>query len=573
MHTTKQQKIWTLKKTNSPDKVSSLSESLNIDPVLAGILVNRGIENFEQAKHFFRPSLDHLHDPFLMKDMGKAVIRLKQAIENQERILIYGDYDVDGTTAVSLMSAFLQSFYEQFDTYIPDRYKEGYGISLQGIDYAHDNGMSLIIALDCGIKAIDQIAYAKEKGIDFIICDHHNPGLKIPDAVAVLDPKQKDCSYPFKELSGCGVGFKLAQAFATEMGMSQEEIYPLLDLLAISIGADIVSITGENRVLAYYGLKIINNNPRPGIQALIENSGKTPPLTIMDVVFGIGPRINAAGRIEHGRLAVEILSTKNHDHARKLASAIGEHNSHRQELDRNITQEALDKIVTLNETQRKSTVVYNPTWHKGVIGIVASRLIENYYKPTVVFTKSGDKLAASSRSVQGFDLYAALEECSDILDQFGGHKYAAGMTLRPERYDDFKQRFEAVVSRLISDEQLNPEIEVDAEIDLAVINYKFNHILKQMEPFGPGNMAPVFAARNLKDKGFGRQIGAEKTHLKLSIENNGTTLDAVGFGLGEHFENIRDSKPFHACFHLEENHWKGNTKLQLRILDLKPSAS
>lgn len=564
-----QHKIWKLHQTEKPEIVKGLADTLGIDTILAQLLVARGIETFEQAKSFFRPSLSDLHDPFLMKDMNKAVERLETAIENGERILIYGDYDVDGTTAVSLMANFLQTIYPDFDTYIPDRYKEGYGISFQGIDYADDNEMSLIIALDCGIKAIDQINYAKEKGIDFIICDHHNPGAIVPDAYAVLNPKQKDCHYPFKELSGCGVGFKLAQAYAQKHEMDMNSIYPLMDLLAISIGADIVSITDENRVLAHFGLELINSKPRAGIQALIENSGKKPPLTIMDVVFGIGPRINAAGRIEHGKLAVEILSCKDLEKARSLASTIGEHNKHRQELDKNITEEALAQIAENNDINRKSTVVYNENWHKGVIGIVASRLIETHYKPTVVFTKSGNKLAASARSVQGFDLYAALEQCSDILEQFGGHKYAAGMTLKPERYEAFKQRFEEVVARSITDEQLIPEIEVDCELDLNNINPKFHRILKQMEPFGPGNMAPVFASKNLQADA--RLIGADKNHLKLAIHIDGKKLDSVGFNLSEHHQYINDGQPFHACYHLEENNWNGQCKLQLRLLDLKPS--
>lgn len=564
-----QAKIWKLRSNSKHEKIDSLSKSLNIEKTLAQLLVSRGIETFEQAKTFFRPTLEDLHDPFSMKDMDIAVLRLEKAIASGERILIYGDYDVDGTTAVSLMASFLSTIYDRFDTYIPDRYKEGYGISMQGIDYADDNDMSLIIALDCGIKAIEQVAYAKSKGIDFIICDHHNPGNELPDAAALLDPKRKDCLYPFKELSGCGVGFKFAQAYCQKHEIPLEQIYPLLDLLAISIGADIVSMTGENRILTYFGLEQINGTPRAGIRALIENSGKKPPLNIMDVVFGIGPRINAAGRIEHGKLAVEILSTDDLEKARELAKTIGEHNKYRQELDKEITESALAQIEELNDGERKSTVVYNPEWHKGVIGIVASRLIETHYKPTVVFTKSGDKLAASARSVLGFNLYDALDKCSDILEQFGGHMYAAGMTLKPERYQEFKDRFEQVVSESITDQQLIPEIEVDTEIELDHINPKFHRILKQMEPFGPGNMAPIFASKNLIDTGKGRLIGADKSHLKLEISSGNKSFDAIGFGMGTHLTSINNKQKFHACFHLEENNWNGNINLQLRLLDLK----
>ena len=493
---------WTLKPKPEVEKVEALQKVLQVDTITATLLIQRGIETYEDAKMFFRPSLDHLHDPFLMKDMDKAVARIEKAISNNENILVFGDYDVDGTTAVALMSSYLKTQQENIATYIPDRYDEGYGISYKGIDFAHDNDFSLIIALDCGIKAIDKIAYAKEKNIDFIICDHHRPGSILPNAIAVLDPKREDCEYPYKELCGCGVGFKLVQALASKDNKTIEDLAEYLDLVATAIGADIVPITGENRALAYFGLQVINSNPRPGIKAII-NQVKKEELTITDVVFIVAPRINAAGRMKHGDYAVTLLTETDINLAITYASEIEEFNLDRRETDKQITKEALKQIEAQNEQKKFTTVVYDETWHKGVIGIVASRLIETYYRPTLVFTKSGDRLAASARSVSGFDVYNALEACAEHIEQFGGHKYAAGLTLKEENYKAFKQAFEDVVSKTIDKNQLTPEIKIETQIDLKDITPKFYRILKQFMPFGPGNMTPIFMTENLNYTGYG----------------------------------------------------------------------
>jgi len=475
---------WILKENPDPKKTEELSKSLGIDPVLGSVLVQRGVDNFDKAKHFFRPSLDNLHDPFLMKDMEKAVDRIHLAMAENQNIMIYGDYDVDGTTAVSLVYDYLRTRYSNIATYIPDRYKEGYGVSFAGIDFAEDNDVSLIIALDCGIKALDKVTYAKEKGIDFIICDHHRPGEILPEAVAVLDPKRNDCFYPYDELCGCGIGFKLIQALGQVNDQNIDDFIPYLDLVATAIAADIVPLTGENRILSFFGLKVINQSPRPGIRALV-NEIKKESLDITDVVFIIAPRINAAGRIKHGSFAVELLTEKNIEKALEYATSINAYNAERKDLDKLITKEALQQIKDLKEEQAYTSVVYKENWHKGVIGIVASRLIEQYYRPTLVFTKSGDKLAASARSVKGFDVYNALEQCSDLIEQFGGHKYAAGLTLDPENYQKFKEKFETVVKNSIPKELLERQLQVDAEIYLSNINSKFHRILKQVGPFGP----------------------------------------------------------------------------------------
>ncbi|CAL2092415.1 Single-stranded-DNA-specific exonuclease recJ [Tenacibaculum sp. 190524A02b] len=559
---------WTYK--NEPEKeiITTLASQLNIDMVLAKLLAQRGITSFDEAKQFFRPSLTDLHDPFLMKDMDIAVKRITNAIEKNENILIYGDYDVDGTTAVSLVSSYLKESYPNIATYIPDRYQEGYGVSFQGIDFAHDNDFSLIIALDCGIKAIDKVAYAKEKGVDFIICDHHKPGKEIPDAIAVLNPKRVDCNYPYKELCGCGVGFKLIQALATEKKESLEIILHYLDLVATAIAADIVPITGENRILAYYGLQVINTIPRNGIKAIIHQLQKKE-LTITDVVFIIAPRINAAGRMKHGNFAVDLLTELDFDTATKVAADIEKFNSDRKELDAQITQEALLQIENNEEQKNYTTVVFNENWHKGVIGIVASRLTETYYRPTLVFTKSGEKLAASARSVKGFDVYNALEACSEYIEQFGGHKYAAGLTLLPEQYENFKAKFEQVVKETINPDLLIPEITIDAELSLANVTPKFYRILKQMAPFGPENRKPVFITTNVRDNGYGKQVGADKSHLKLSILYGADkkTYNAIGFGLGNKLDCINND--FDILYNLDENTWNGYTSLQLVLKDLK----
>jgi single-stranded-DNA-specific exonuclease len=558
---------WTIKPKPLPEKVNHLAQALNVQTFVASLLIQRGIETFDQAKQFFRPNLQDLHNPFLMKDMDKAVARIEKAVANKENILVFGDYDVDGTTAVSLVSSYLKTYYPNIATYIPDRYDEGYGISFKGIDFADDNGFSLIIALDCGIKSIDHVAYANEKNIDFIICDHHRPGAILPNAIAVLDPKRDDCNYPYDELCGCGIGFKLIQALGENRGETIDDLVEYLDLVATAIAADIVPMTGENRILAHFGLIVINENPRPGIQALIAQS-KVKTFTITDVVFKIAPRINAAGRIKHGNEAVALLSEFDLEQATIFASEIEQYNSDRKDLDKQITIEALNQIEENKEQNRFTNVVFQEDWHKGVIGIVASRLIETYYKPTLVFTKSGDKLAASARSVKGFDVYNALESCSEHLEQFGGHMYAAGMTLLPENYPKFKDAFEKTVQKTILPEQLMPEISVDAEIDFADITPKLTRILKQFEPFGPLNMTPVFYTKNIKDTGYGKPIGKENEHLKLFVkQNNSEGIPAIGFSLGDKLETTK--KPFEAVYSIAENEFNGKIDLQLILKDVK----
>ena len=560
---------WTIKPKPSDDKIKHLAQALNVEDFVAQLLVQRGIETFEDAKLFFRPSLEHLHDPYLMKDMDKAVARIETAIENQERILVFGDYDVDGTTAVSLVSSYLKSFYPEVATYIPDRYDEGYGVSFKGIDFADDNGFTLIIALDCGIKSIDHVAYAKERNIDFIICDHHRPGDILPDAVAVLDPKRDDCYYPYDELCGCGIGFKLIQALGSNRQQTIDDLVPYLDLVAAAIAADIVPMTGENRVLAYYGLQVINANPRPGIKALIHQV-KKQTLDITDVVFIIAPRINAAGRIKHGNHAVELLTEFDFEQAQQFASEIEQYNSDRKDLDKQITKEAFTQIEENQEQERYTSVVYKETWHKGVIGIVASRLIETYYRPTLVFTKSGDKYAASARSVKGFDVYNALEACSEHLEQFGGHMYAAGMTIKPENYPAFKEAFEQQVKNTIPDNLRIPEVEIDAEINFSDITPKLTRILKQFEPFGPLNMTPVFLTKNIVDTGYAKTLGADDEHLKLFVkQNNSEGITAIGFGIGDKIELTKNHQPFQAVYCIDENEWKGTTSIQLRLKNIK----
>ena len=560
---------WTIKPKPSADKVKHLAGALNVEEFVATLLVQRGIETFEQAKHFFRPTLDDLHDPFLMKDMDKAVERIEAAIEKGENILVFGDYDVDGTTAVSLVSSYLKSYYPNVATYIPDRYAEGYGVSFKGIYFADDNEFSLIIALDCGIKSIDHVAYAKERNIDFIICDHHRPGEFLPEAVAVLDPKREDCEYPYDELCGCGVGFKLIQALGSNRNETIEDLVLYLDLVATAIAADIVPMTGENRVLAYFGLQVINAEPRPGIKALIHQI-KKKTLDITDVVFIIAPRINAAGRIKHGNHAVELLTEFDFEQAQQFASEIEQYNSARKDLDKYITEEALQQIIQNQEEKKFTTVVFQEDWHKGVIGIVASRLIETYYRPTLVFTKSGDKYAASARSVKGFDVYNALESCSEHLEQFGGHMYAAGMTLAAENYSAFKDAFEKIVEETIHPDMLIPEIAIDAEINFDDISPKLIRILKQFEPFGPLNMTPIFLTKNVRDTGYAKTLGSEDEHLKLfAKQNNSEGLTAIGFGLGNKIEITANNKLFEAVYCIDENEWNGKTSIQLRLKDIK----
>lgn len=561
---------WTLKPKPDPITVDSLADKLGVGVPVAKLLVQRGITSFEDAKKFFRPDLKLLHDPFLMKDMEKAVERIELAMENEENIMVYGDYDVDGTTSVALMSSFLNFRYPNVTTYIPDRYEEGYGVSYKGIDYAVDNDISLIIALDCGIKAIEKVAYAKEKGVDFIICDHHRPGSEIPDAVAVLDPKREDCTYPYDELCGCGVGFKLIQAITQKNNEPEETLLPYLDLVATAIGADIVPITGENRILAYHGLHVINVAPRRGIKSLL---GDRQHVSITDVVFIVAPRINAAGRMKHGLHAVNLLTEEDEEISKKYAEEIEAYNSDRRTADKSITEEAKLQIIEQKEEQRLTTVVYDENWHKGVIGIVASRLTETWYRPTLVFTKSGERLAASARSVKGFDVYEALEGCKEHIEQFGGHKYAAGLTLLESEYLNFKRKFEEVVSKTIDRNLLTPEISIDEEIYLIDITPKFYRILKQFAPFGPGNMSPVFMSRGLTDTGFGKCVGEDKTHLKCQVKQEGSnmTFDVIGFNLGDKLDLIKQGKKFDAVYSLDENTWNGNTKIQLKLKDIRES--
>ena len=559
---------WYLKEKDEQDQIEKLANDLSVENTIAKILFNRNITTYNEAKKFFRPSLEDLHDPFLMKDMTLAVKRIESAIINNENILVFGDYDVDGTTAVSLVSSYLKSIYTNVSTYIPDRYEEGYGVSYKGIEFADDNNFSLIIALDCGTKAIEKVAYAKQKNIDFIICDHHKPGIEIPRAIAVLNPKREDCSYPFDELCGCGVGFKLIQALGKSRKQTINDLVPYLDLVATAIAADIVPMNGENRTLAYFGLEVINSNPRNGIKAIIQQV-KKQRLTITDVVFIIAPRINAAGRIKHGNYAVELLTEMDLESANKFAAAIEIFNTDRKELDKKITNEALIQIIDNKEEKQFTSVVFKENWHKGVIGIVASRLIETYYRPTLVFTKSGDKLAASARSVKGFDIYNALDKCEEFIEQFGGHKYAAGLTLLPENYENFKNKFENIVETTISRDLLTPEIMIDAEIDLSEITPKFYRIIEQMGPFGPQNSKPTFKTSSVRDNGYGKQVGADKTHLKLNLIS-GTdkkTYNAIGFNLGNKISTIQND--FDIVYALDENEWNGVKSIQLLIKDLQ----
>lgn len=565
----------------------ALAAALDIDTNLATLLVQRGINTYEEARSFFRPSLNSLHDPFLMKDMDKAVARIEKAIQNNEKILIYGDYDVDGTTAVALVYIFLKDFYPNVDFYIPDRYSEGYGISYKGIDFACENGFTVLLALDCGIKAIEKVQYALTKGIDMIIGDHHRPGDELPAAVAVLDPKRNDCEYPYKELSGCGIGFKLCQAYAQVNDIPLKKLEKFLDLVVVSIASDIVPITGENRILAYEGIKLLNTHPRPGLEAILLfsnikrkdlfNTGTskktlfTKEITISDLVFLVGPRINAAGRIESGKNSVELLVADNLNAAVTIAEQINKNNTERKNLDNLITQQALDMIKNDKEQARhKSTVVYNPEWHKGVIGIVASRLTEYYYRPTIVLSKSNELITGSARSVKDFDVYDAIDACSDLLEHFGGHKYAAGLSMKPENFEVFKKRFEDIVSSTITEEMLTPEIEIDALINLKDINSKFYRILKQFAPFGPGNMSPVFMTEGIIDTGYARVVG--NNHLKFSAVHpdiSGFPLPAIAFQQGHLIDQIKAGRRFSICYHVEENEWNGTTSLQLNIKDIK----
>ncbi len=563
-------KRWSYKDRPTLEEIDYLSKEINVNPVLSSILIQRGIRNFAEAKRFFRPSLNDLHDPFLMKDMDKAVARIQQAIQNQERILIYGDYDVDGTTSVALVYDFISKIYEHIDYYIPDRYTEGYGISFQSIAWAQEQSFDLIISLDCGIKAIEKIRLAKEKGIDFIVCDHHRPGDELPPAHAVLDPKRSDCPYPFKELSGCGVGFKLLQAYCIQTGIQVETLYAYLDLVAVSIASDIVPIVGENRVLAYFGIEKLNENPRPGLQALKELSAVSGTVDISSIVFGIGPRINAAGRIDHAKYAVKLLLAENKGEAEELAIPINKNNTLRKNVDHHITKEAIAMIEQdMVLKQAKTTMLFKQDWHKGVIGIVASRCIEKYYRPTIILTKSNDLATGSARSVVGFDVYEAIAECADLLEQYGGHKYAAGLTLKLDNLPVFKQRFEEVVSKTIQEHHLTPQIDIDEEINLDMINDKFYGILKQMAPFGPGNMSPVFVSKDVRTASSPRLLKNEHLKLQLKQVDGNQKLDAIGFGMAPYGSMIESGMPFSIAYCIEENNYKGTKTLQLMLKDIK----
>lgn len=561
---------WKIKKSFPSSINDELKLALNVDENIAELLLQRGITDFNSAKKFFRPSLTDLHDPFLMKGMHDAVSRINKALLQNEKILIYGDYDVDGTTAVALVYSFFKNFTSNISYYIPDRYLEGYGISTKGIDYAKSNNVGLIIALDCGIKSVDKIDYANSLGIDFIICDHHLPGNKIPEAIAVLDPKQGDCNYPYKELTGCGLGYKLCNAFEKSNLQESSILDNYIDLVALSIAADIVPITGENRILAHYGLKKINSFSRSGFRAVLNQNKIKKELTISDLVFVLGPRINAAGRIEHGSKAVELLVAETPENAEEIAKQINLTNSIRKDLDQNITLEAI-KLIESDEAalNKKATVVYSENWHKGVVGIVASRLVEKFYRPTIVLTHSNGKITGSARSVKDFDVYEAIEACSDLLDQYGGHKYAAGLTLDPSNIDAFKSKFEQIVSANITEEMLIPELEIDCKIDFTQINDKFFRILKQFAPHGPGNMMPVFLSEKVFDTGNARIVGVNHLKMELFQKNNPDfKIQAIAFDKGNCLDEILSGKPFSVCYQIQENNFNNRSTIQLIIKDI-----
>lgn len=561
------QKRWNILQADAA-ATALLQQTLRIHPVLCKILCQRGIDTFDKARDFFRPLPAHLHDPWLMKDMGKAVQRIRTAIAQAEKILVFGDYDVDGTTAVACMYSFLKKVHPLVEFYIPHRYREGYGVSKAGIDFAQENGYTLIISLDCGIKSVNLIAYAKELGIDFVVCDHHLPDTQLPPAAAILNPKQRDCPYPYKELCGCGVGFKLITALTKELGLPEEDAFGFLDLVATAIAADIVPITGENRVLAFYGLKKANEKPNNGIKALSHLSGLQKKLHINNLVFMIAPRVNAAGRMDDARKAVQLFVAETYDEALHYAGMLHSDNTDRKEADSNITQEAL-ALITGNEQwiNSKSTVLYQPHWHKGVVGIVASRLIEHYYRPTIVLTLSGGYAAGSARSVPGFNLYEAVHACREYLIGYGGHFAAAGMTLEIEKIEAFRNKFEEVIAASITPDLLVPEIVVDAEISFADITWPFYNILCQMEPFGPENLRPVFIARNVTDTGYSKIV--KEQHLRFSLRQNGITFTGIGFGMADKMALLLQKKPVDILFKLDENEWNGQKSLQLRVLDVR----
>lgn len=573
------EKKWILKEAGDPIKIRQLVQDLSIDEILAKLLVQRGISDANLVREFFHPNLTMLHDPFLMKDMGAAVERVNKAIASNEKILVYGDYDVDGTSAVSLVYSFLKKLTNNINYYIPDRYDEGYGISKTSVDWALERGFTLVIALDCGIKEADAVKYAKQKGIDFIICDHHLPGEVLPPAVAVLDPKREDCNYPYDDLSGCGVGFKLVQAYAQRYGIPFEEIEPLLDLVAVAIAADLVSVTGENRVLAYFGLKRLNEAPRKGLLSMIKLSGlEKHKITIDDVVFKIGPRINAAGRMESGRMAVDLLTSEDEKEAERIGRSINDHNNERKNIDREITIQAIEMVKSQPDyKEHNSTIVYNPDWHKGVVGIVASRLVEAFYKPTIVLTKSANGfISGSARSIAGFDLYEAIEGCADLLENFGGHTYAAGLTMKEENLPYFRDRFESIVTKNITKEVLTPIINIDAQLEFKQITPKFFRLLNMFQPFGPGNASPVFLTTSVYDNGNGRIVGGKADgggHLKLELIQDDAAyhpLSAIAFNMSEYFSHIEGGNPVDICYSIAENFYRSSiANIQLRIKDIR----
>lgn len=568
-------KRWTIKEKMNAELVDALSKSINVNRILSELLIQRNITNFDDAKAFFRPSLTNLYDPFLMQDMDIAIDRLESAMRNGERILIYGDYDVDGTTSVALVFSFLSRYYSNLDFYIPDRYLEGYGISTKGVEYAASSGARLVISLDCGIKAVNRIRDAKELGVDFIVCDHHTPGEELPVAVACLDPKRTDCNYPDKNLSGCGVGFKFLQGFCQRRKIPEEILFSYLDLVAVSIASDIVPISGENRILAHFGLKKLNENPGMGLRSIIRIANmENREFLISDIVFKIGPRINAAGRIESGRDAVELLISKDEKLASSLGQNIDQFNETRKNLDRSTTQEALEMIDSNPQLQaQKSTVLFKPDWHKGVIGIVASRLIEKYYRPTIILTQGMGMATGSGRSVIGFDIYKAIESCSDLLVNFGGHMYAAGLTMKSENIPEFSKRFEEYVQANITDDQLIPHIEIDAEILLRDITPKFFDILKQFTPFGPENMKPTFITRSVRDYGTSKLVGKDRDHLRLEVieDESGSIIQGIGFNMGHHFKTVKSGKAFDVCYTIEENVFNDKTTIQIMVKDIRLS--
>ena len=567
------EKKWIVKEQGNPAAVRALSAELGIDQVLANLLVQRNLFTAERAREFFKPYLSKLHDPFLMKDMDKAVERLEKAISNEEKVLIYGDYDVDGTTAVALMYTFIRNFNPNVEYYIPDRYDEGYGISYKGIDWGHENGYTLIIALDCGIKAVEKVAYAKGLGMDMIICDHHLPDEELPPAVAILDPKRRDCSYPFDDLSGCGVGFKLIQAYAIRKSIPFAWVESFLDLVAVSIAADLVSMTGENRILAYYGLERLNQSPRKGLQSIIRLSGlENHKISVDDIVFKIGPRINAAGRMESGRTAVHLLVSRSDEEAQNIGKIIDLHNKERKSVDKQITKAAIESVMNDSSFRdRKSTVVFDPKWNKGVVAIVASRLVEAFYRPTIVLTESNGLITGSARSIAGFDLYEAIKECSEYLENYGGHMYAAGLTLKKENLKPFEEKFEQVVAEKITEDILTPVVQIDTFLDFKQITPKFFRILKQFQPFGPGNQSPVFITENVYDNGNGRLVGSGNGHMKLELIQEDEPyryISAIAFNRAEHFEHLHAGNPVDICYSIAENYYRGIANIQLRVKDI-----